>query len=209
MILNYLKIKNSKKGISLVEVLVVLFIISLFTGILISNFPKIRRQFALNRAIHKIGQDLRRVQDMGLSGRQIRNSTGDLINTKGYGLYVNFTDPSFGEKKYFLYADVDNDQRYSLGFLVDCGQQQPGEDCILETIDLDQSGAGLFISSIENINNASGELVDINFQPPNPIVKISDLLPGKNNVDIVFSLKLDPSITRSVSVNTAGLIEIK
>lgn len=204
MIRNYLKFKNSSRGLSLVEILIVLFIIALFTGILVNNFPKIRRQFALSRAIHQMGQDLRRVQDMSVSGFKIAG-----VDVAGYGLYVNIENSNFGEEKYFLYADVDGDQIYSLASTVNCGQQGNGEDCILETIDLSQSGAGLFISSIENIDNSSGELVDINFQPPNPIVKISDLAPGENSVDIVFSLKLDPSITRRVSVNTAGLIEIK
>ena len=195
-----LKIKNSVRGITLIEILVVIFIIAVFSSILVVNFPKIARQFALTRAVYKMSQDLRRAQDMALSGQQVQG-----INVKGYGVYINLDSPSLGNKKYVIYADMNNDQQYDLSGVI-CGQQLPNQDCIIETIDFSQTEFGVVIDRIENTNN---RWIDINFKPPNPTTTITSLLSGLNRAQIIFALESDLLKTRIVSVNTAGLIEIK
>ncbi len=192
-----------EKGITLIEIVVVIFIIALFSSILLVNFPKIRRQFALTRAVYKMSQDLRRAQDMGLSGQRIEG--GDV---KGYGVYINLT--SLGNKKYIMYADMNDDQRYTGQLQEVCGQQQGqqqgAEDCIIETINLSQAESGVIINSIKVPTDV--QQVDINFKPPNPTVTITSLSSG-NRVQIIFALESDLLTYRTVSVNTSGLIEIK
>lgn len=202
---NNLKRIFSEKGITLIEILVVVFIIALFSSILVADFPKIKRQFALTRAVYKMSQDLRRTQDMGFSGQQIVG-----LDVKGYGVYINLD--SLGNKKYIIYADRDNDQKYTETTEVVCGEQALNKDCVIETIDFSQSEAGVFIKRIEN--TTTGRWVDINFMPPNPTITITELDEDSsgtkfNRVMITFELEDDLLKTRIVSVNTSGLIEIK
>ena len=185
------KNKNSAKGITLIEILVVMFIIAIFSSILVADFPKMKRQFALTRAVYKMSQDLRRAQDMGLSGLQVGG-----INAKGYGVYINLNGTSLGNKKYIIYADVDDDQQYT-----------QGTDFVVEETNLDQIELGVIISAIDGTTDS--QQVDINFKPPNPTITITSLSPGINQAQIIFALEFDPLKIRMVLVNTAGLIEIR
>ena len=193
---------SGEKGITIVEILVVIFIIFIFSGILIISFPKIIHQFALTRSVYKMGQVLRRAQDMGLSAQKIEG-----INVSSYGVYINLDNPSLGNKKYIIYADMDDDQLYTAQSQAICGQQQGANtDCVIEEINFSQTEPGVIIDSIQNTSN---RWIDINFKPPNPTTTITSLSPGINRVQIIFALEADLLKTRIVSINTAGLIEIK
>ena len=212
-VMNYLNnIKNSKfksgAGITLVEILVVIFIIALFSSILVADFPEIKRQFALTRAVHKMSQDLRRVQDMGLSGQKIKDNEGNDISVKSYGLYIDINNPSLGNKKYIIYADINEDQKYDVSGNI-CGEQLTFQDCIIETIDFSQIESAVFIDRIENTADGSGAWIDINFKPPNPTVTITNLSPELSRAQIIFTINSVPPKERIVFVNKAGLIEIK
>jgi len=195
------QISNSNSGITLIEILVVVFIIALLASILVTDFPKIKRKFALTRAVYKMSQDLRRTQDMGFSGQQLKDTAENAISVKGYGIYIDLAN----NKKYIIYADIDDNQRYdTLGAV--CGQQPPNQDCVIETIDFSQAESGVIIDRIEGTTN--DQQVDINFKPPNPTITITSLSSG-NRVQVIFALESDLSQERIVSVNTSGLIEIK
>lgn len=205
--------KNSEKGITLIEIIVVIAIITLFSMILIADYPKIKRQFALSRAVYKFAQDLRKTQDLGLSGVQLKNKdgSGDIVNAKGYGIYINLSVPVNlnipPSKQYIIYADtyMPTDYMYTSGdYIIETG------DYIIETVDISKGEPGVFISGIKSgINNISNNWTSINFNPPNPNTTIENLNPGENSIEIVFALSVDPLITRAVSINTSGLIEVK
>jgi len=94
----------SEKGITLVEILVVIFIIAALLTILVSDFPKIQRQFALSRATYKFAQDLRKAQDMALSGEEIKKPDGTIISVKGYGIYIDNRGNNGNNKEYKIYG---------------------------------------------------------------------------------------------------------
>jgi len=207
---------KSGAGITLIEILVVISIMILLSGILIADFPKIKRQFAITRSVYKMSQDIRRAQDMGFSGEQLKDVNGNIVRVKGYGVYLNLD--RLGPKKYIIYADMDGDYRYTITTEVgdilcnDPGYSElkTGTDCVIETIDFSQAEPGVSITNILNIVGADGEAkkeVDINFMPPNPTITITDLV--ETRVHITFSLDSDSLISRTVFVNTAGLIEIQ
>lgn len=185
-----------EKGITLVEILVVIFIIALFSGILVSDFPKIRRRFSLTRATYKLAQDLKRVQDMGFSGVRLKDS---LVRAKGYGIYIDLK--ALGNKEYLMYADTTEpaDQKYT-----------SGEDYIIETTDFSTTEKEVIIKEIKNTDNYN-QWVIINFKPPNPDIEITKLASGMNRVEITLALEndSDPLNTKSVFVYTSGLIETK
>lgn len=194
-----LKISNSTRGITLVEVIVVILIISIFSMILISDFPKIKRQFALSRSVYKLAQDLRRAQDMALSGLQITDENGQAVPAKGYGIYIN---PSSDNKGYILYAD--SNQPADFEFTPVSGAE--AGDYIVEKINLSDESPDVFIKEIRNID---GGWASINFSPPNPNITIANLLGDKSGIEIVFGLESDSSAERIISVNKRGLIEVK
>lgn len=192
--------KNYSNGITLVEIVVVVFIIALFSTILISNFPKIERQFALSRATYKLAQDLRKTEDLGLSGLQTKNYL-----VKGYGIYVSLSDQF--PKKYVIYADIDGDQKYNgsqpYSYCEDGNNLQ--QDCVLEAIDVSQSDPSVYIKNIQNINIGTN-YISINFNPPD-VTNIDNISQG-SAIGIVLGLKTD-SNTRTVWVNKSGLIWVQ
>lgn len=194
--------KNLKSGagITLVEVIVAVFIITVFFAILIADFPKIKRQFALARAVHKFSQDIKMVQDMALSGVTIEGQS-----VKGYGIHVDLAK----NKEYIIYADTfqPNDFEYT-PYTEGCDYS---EDCdyVINTIDISKEESGVIIKEINNINIGNSR-VSIDFSPPSPTIKIVNLSADKDNVEIVFASEADSTIAaRKVSVNKAGLIEVK
>lgn len=194
MVLQFLKIKNSVRGITLVEVIVTIFIITLFSGMIISDFPMIKKRLSLSLAIHKLAQDIRKAQDLGLSGIQIVDIAGESLPVKGFGLYININPIDGNNKEYLIYGDKNGNQQYDS---LDYG---------LDLIDMDKESKGVVI---KGIYNALENRVSINFSPPNPKTTIFNLESGLNRVKIVLALEDDNSVSREVYVYTSGLIEVK
>jgi len=193
-----------EKGITLVEIIIAILIVTLFSAILISDFPRILKQFALSRATYKLAQDLRKTQDFGLSGVKTSDNQEELIIAKGYGVYFNLSN----DTEYIIYADrgENPDFRYNgIGqFCID--NDQKDIDCILESIDISKENPDLFISGINNIDS---NYTSINFVPPNPTTEIENISYGNFRIGIVLGLRFEPSRTRTVWVNKSGLIQIK
>lgn len=196
MISNFkFKTSNLSKGVTLIEIVVAIFMVSILTIVFVANFPKVLRQFAVSRASYKLAQNLRRAEDLGLSG--VKVSGIGSTPKGGYGIYI---DSSPGQnQKYVLYADTGTFTDY---------EYVEGQDTIVENIDISSEEPGVVISKIEN--TGGGSLVSINFTPPNPTITITPgLQVGETGVDITLSSSVDNSIKRIVSVNTSGLIEVK
>ena len=149
-----------EKGITLVEIIVVIFMIVMFSLIIIADFPTIQRRFALSRSAYKLAQDLRRAEDLGLSGVPLNDVSAppSPILLKGYGLYADVS--SHSAKEYIIYADVteapdingvsDSDQKYSGDLMYplcnQVNQKASGTtlqtDCVLEIMDLSKENSG-------------------------------------------------------------------
>jgi len=217
--------KSLKGGITLIEIVVVIFIIALFSTILIVNFPEIQRRMALSRSTYKLAQDLRRTMDLALSGVPLKDNggTGTEIMVKGYGIYVNLGDST---KQYVIYADVagapdpDNnyirtsDQMYGGDGHTFCSEiDQVGDinsgysDCIVETIHLTEESLSIYIKRINNIDYPLNGFTSINFSPPNPVINITN---HSNNTEIGIVLGIIGVTTeRTVSINTSGAINVQ
>ena len=208
---------NTEKGITLVEIVVVIFLIGILSSILISNFPMIQQNFALSRSAYTLAEDLRRAEDMGLSGVTVNDLSGAEIPARGYGLYVA-TSTATPSTQYLIYADVGyygiGDQKYdptdpNSNYL--CSQNSDiVSDCIIDQINLASQNSNLYIVRIQGIANPTSGSVSINFSPPNPLIKISDdtNTTYNNQVGIVVGLT-SSSATKTVCVNTSGLISVQ
>ncbi len=216
-----------EKGITLVEIIIALFIIATFSLILVSDFPRIKQQYAVTRAAYKMAQDIKRVQDMSLSGV----FSLDIPNIKGYGFYASARDHGNDDIRYIIYADravsgnnpdqkFDNDSIYGNAYF-DCSEQtDPNEDCILEAIYFSKDSPGALIASISYVDSFDNEVgtnwASINFSPPNPNIKLfAEDSSGDGQareqkiININISSNTRPDIRKTVLVNKAGLIEVK
>lgn len=193
-----------EKGITLVEIIIAILIVTLFSSILISDFPRILKQFALSRATYKLAQDFRKTQDLGLSGVQIKDNQGELIDAKGYGIYFNLNN----DTEYIIYADRadDPDHKYNNVGQFCSDNDQKNIDCILERINISASNSDLIIKNIEYID---ANYTSVNFVPPNPTIDIDNISLGSSEIGVVLGLKSDPSFERTVWINKSGLIKTK
>jgi type II secretory pathway pseudopilin PulG len=194
-----------EKGITLIEIIIVVFMIVIFSMILISNFPGIQGQLALARASYKLAQDLRRAQDLSLSGAEVISSDGQHIKSAGYGIYINLYQDN---KKYELYGDT----CFSSSNPTDHKYTPPGYTCsdgdqAVDQIDMALESPGIHIKEIDNVADSSS--TSINFSAPEPKVDMDGLLPNYQEVDIILSLDSDESATKTVSIYTSGLIQVK
>ncbi len=184
---------QQQKGFTIVEMLVVLAIIVILPTIIIANFPQTKLQFALSRVAYKFAQDVRRAQDMSLSSMQYKDALGTVASISGYGVYVD--RDALGGKKYLLYADATPGNR-----------QYDALDYVVQTIDFGADEPGVIIQEIKNV---FGNTASINVAPPNPTTTLTLLNEGEHSLEVVFALESDASKTRSVLINTSGLVEVK
>lgn len=122
-----------------------------------------------------------------------------------YGVYFNIDPNNYGSiTSYRLYIDIDGPNAVEIGY--------HWSDCVVAKINIAEQG--VIIKEIKNLT--PGRLnTSIGFAPPNPDVNISGLLPGQDTVEIVLGLASDdpinpdPKKQRTISVNIAGLLEMK
>ncbi len=212
------------------EIVVVCFLIVVLSAILITNFPQLQKQLALSRAAYKMAEDLRKMQDLGLSGLTTYDSENpaQAIPVKGYGLHINMGTSIIN---YYLYADVATNLNpngsktfdSSLVSVKNCSKSynysngfgDTGDCLVDDAVDISKQNSDLYIVGIYYMNGATpvslGSTLSINFSPPDPIVTITpqNALPaGTTEIYILLGLK-SSSITRKIWINGSGLIRIE
>ena len=185
---------DSARGFTIIELLVVVSIIVILSGLVLVNYKPGREQFALQRTAHKIAQDLRRIQEMAMSAKEI-GPTGDKIYPDGgFGIHFDVSNPG----QYVLFADCNNNQTLD--------DNVCGASFFPETLD---DGLTLLESKVQ-INELSTDFVgpldslDITFNAPDPTVFITG-----NAVEAEIKIFLGTSGIKIIKVNKAGLITVE
>ena len=137
------KFKNSA-GFTLVELLVVMAIIVIISGVSLANWRGGEKQYALLRATNKLSQDLRRAEEMAMSAREFQGQ----IPKGGYGVY--FKDQE--KDHYVLFADLNGNHSYN-----------SGSDGLIEDVKIEKD---------IQISQLSASPLTITFTPPDPTVTI-------------------------------------
>ena len=176
------------KGFTLIELVVVTGIIVLLTALILPNYRAGDQQLSLQRATHKLAQDLRRTQEMAMSA-QFSVATGGEVPRGGYGIY--FQEPA-GPKEYLLFGDADNDHQYGSG------------DYSVENIEIKE---GIIISAIETDKGSESNLF-IAFTLVDSEVYFSPV-EDASWAKIVLANEQNLSETKTVYVNKAGLIAVE
>ena len=99
MSLNFLKFKGDREGFTTLELMVVIGIFTIMTGVVLANLPKFRDQTSVGLVAQQIALVARQAQVYGNSGRKLADGSA----VQGYGLDINTAIPSsfilFGNKK--------------------------------------------------------------------------------------------------------------
>ncbi|GMX58987.1 MAG: hypothetical protein MCSN_6420 [Candidatus Microsyncoccus archaeolyticus] len=182
--------KNSfQKGLTLVEMLIVISIAVLFSAMVFGNYNVGKEGLALERAAQKLSQDLRRAQEMGLSGYF---PTG----FNAAGLYFDESSPA---TSYILYNNSTSDATNYY--------YQSSTDSIRETINIE---TGIKICNIIDDDNGSityPTTRSVSFAPPEPVTRIENDN-TLHNVSIVLCIISDNTKTRTININNVGRIDV-
>lgn len=171
---------DEAKGFTLIEILVVLAIIVIITGIVIFNTSLERQNSALLRSAQKLSLDLRRAQSFALSSKVFKT----LGVPCGWGAHFN----GIGSDSYIIFADLAVNQNCSDRDFVRAADGS--ED--FETINLE---SGITVSSL------SSSLSDIIFTPPDPIVTFT---PAQTSAGVTLINK--NFAARAININKTGLV---
>lgn len=184
---------SNQKGHTLAELLVVVAIISLLSGISIYNYKVNEKRDALILETQKVAQMIRRAQNLSLSP-QISNVG------RNYGVHFNRSTNTiilFGDNDS---ADNNSDTIYDSGEKID--------ELILDSKTKIKS---MFApTSDDPVNNRS--FIRIIFRPPDPITEIYNSENGmakRVDTTITISLKDDDTKFKKIFVNQASLVEIQ
>ena len=91
-----------KAAFTLIEMLVVISIFMIITGVILANFPAFRDKAALDLLAQEIATTIRQAQVYGIGTRE----AGSGSDFTSYGIYFDLTDTvNLGEKAFYLYAD--------------------------------------------------------------------------------------------------------
>lgn len=131
-----LQIRNSivfairkKGGFTMVEMVIIIAILILISGILLANFPAFSRQVSLQRSSQNVALAMRKAQNMAFAVRQVGTVPPSI--PFGFGLYFGPAQPSCPAAppdSFFLYGDLDNDGllRCPQDFIVETGTLESG-----------------------------------------------------------------------------------
>jgi prepilin-type N-terminal cleavage/methylation domain-containing protein len=182
-----------KKGFTLVELLTVLAIIFTLTSISFPFYRIAQKQYVLENAAQKLAQDIRKVQEMGMSAREITNPNNPsekFIPKGGYGIYLKLNP-----QEITIFADCNDDHQYTSGNV--CGTPPNKFSEKIEDLNLE--------SKVKLSSLSPSWPLNITFKPPDPIVFIQ----GDSSAAITISLENDPSKTKTIRINKAGLIYVE
>lgn len=186
-----------QKGFMLAEVLIVIALSLLLTLVVMVNHREGQKKAILQRAAHKLAQDIRAVQEMAVSGRKCPECGGSEPN--GYGIEVR---TALGNNMlYKLYADTAEPYEF----------YSEEDDIIIEVIQLEKDVVVKSISIwITGEDPTSPNRACLNFKPPDPLITIKSQ-PNETSRDIAeitLGFESGSSDTKKITVNTVGLIEI-
>ena len=168
-----------EKGFTLIELLVVIAIIAVLTSIILVRYDTAGKNFALERSANYLAQEIRRVEQMAISGQTIGDPGEEFYPEGGYGIHFQES------KEIIIFADLNNNNTYNT----------PGEEFI----------KNVFLETdVEIIQLSPKSPLVITFKAPNPNIFIP-----LSAEEAEITLGIEGVGTKSLKVNKAGLIEIE
>src|SRR3989338_9771847 len=88
---------TTRRGFSLIEMMVVLTIFGIMTAVVLANLPAFRDKTALDLIAQEIATTIRQAQVYGIGTR----SAGSSSNFSAYGIYFNLDPAILGKKNFY------------------------------------------------------------------------------------------------------------
>jgi len=170
---------NQESGFTLIEMMTVLFIMAMISGLVFANYRSGNQQFALENQAYSLAQDLRKVQEMAMSSKEVGG-----VEPAGYGIY--FEEGGLGYK---VYADVSSPQN----------NQYDVADYTVEDV--------AFARYIYILSSIPNEL-SVNYSPPEPVTTLTGTGGEVAQATIVLGMQ-GTTLTRTIVVNRGGLIYVQ
>jgi len=185
MKLDFLRLRFAfhASGFTIIELLIVVGIIVFMTALILPNWRSGERTLALDRTVHKAGQDVRRVQELALRAQPHICPNDPAEKISGYGVFFNQNIST----SYIIFAECNDNNTYNEGI-----------DGIVETISLE---SGIEISLVSPSATTS-----IVFVPPTPLV-FTNGNPGED-VQISFQRTDGVGAVKTLDINSKGVIDI-
>ncbi|MDO8474212.1 MAG: prepilin-type N-terminal cleavage/methylation domain-containing protein [bacterium] len=172
-------------GFTIPELLVSIFIIVLMTAITLPNWHAGETTLALDRAAHKLAQDLRKATELAQRAQFYDCDPSGTLGYKitGYGIYI----PAGTSTSYTLYVECNGNEIYD----------GPTVDAVFQSVTLENK---------IQITSAGRNPFSILFVPPVPTITIQ---PGSlTEAQITLSVAGDLSRFKIITITTKGIIEI-
>lgn len=181
-----------QKGYTLIEMLVVVFVISILMGTTLYNYSRQSNDEVLLFEAQKLAQFLRRAQNLALSPQ---SSDAPLAN--GFGVRVSKNTNSV-----FLFRDEGALPNYIY---------DPTEK--IEELVLDpRISVGFIQAPAWGVSATNQSVINILYIPPDPVLKIytePSADTGANDAEITLVLKSDITKERKIGLNLVGLVEVQ
>ncbi len=181
------KKKNKKNnfGFTIIEMLVIMGVLALLSGILIVYSRSGEMASNLIRQSAKMVADINRAKNLAITATSFTDSFGQEKRTCGYGIYF---DISTTPNQYIIFADTSFDCGTSL-------YQRPSDG----SNDLD------VISILPSFSLEIGNVQQVFFLPPDPEVFFTTL-DGSNIREAEVEIKSDRGAVIGVRVNKTGQV---
>ncbi|MBK5215265.1 MAG: prepilin-type N-terminal cleavage/methylation domain-containing protein [Candidatus Pacebacteria bacterium] len=221
MFKNFHKIKYNK-GVTLVELLVVIFIFVIISGITIFDYGKFRSSLSIQNLADDIALSVRKAQ-----GYAIGVHSTDSVFDVGYGVHFTVNPLPVGtysgtNKAFILFADMDVVQNKMYDYNTVCGAPTTGSEC-LEVLNIASTdkilGIKYYVGGylVDKTLPATGTL-DIVFKRPNPepvfcyksaVTNTScDAMEGISYIQIILATSEIPVTTKTVTISNNGQISV-
>src|SRR3989338_11495293 len=114
------------KGITTIEILVVMVIMVVTTAVALYSFPDFTQRVRLERAAREMAIKIRTAQQRTLSPKQVRKTDGTLAVPRGFGIYLDTSD--LAKTSYKFFADMEGNNFFNIA----------GGAVVIETVALPQ-----------------------------------------------------------------------
>ena len=183
--MNKKSLKNNS-GFTLLEIMVAIGIIAIISGMIVQQESFSTRVQEVGVASQDLVDNFRKVQSYSLALKKFETEPEDVFPTGGWGLH--FSDSRF----YTIFADIDGDADYSANEFFE-KVELPGA-AVLE--DIKVNGTSLFPN-----------VLAVTFEPPDPIVWVSDSGVVSSGDEVEFIFKGSRGDLSTIFLNPFGLVE--
>jgi prepilin-type N-terminal cleavage/methylation domain-containing protein len=190
------KIKNSKKGFTLLELMIVSSIFAVITSVILIRFSLFNSRILITNLAYDIALSVRQAQTYGINVRGFGSGESIIFNT-GYGIHFDAATPT----SYILFADLNDDKDYTINELVESISLRGGN--YLSDFCGTTSLANENCSSTDEITE-----LDIVFKRPDPDAYINSHSPVVVYQYATIKVSSPQGLEKEIKVYSTGQISV-